>query len=224
MHERPKALLIAGSSRAGATTSESIANYIIERLSTKGVPSTKLILNQLFKSETGADEMLKLVDDADIVIFSFPLYVDTLPYLVTRAYELIHERKKVSSPRSSRFFVVINSGFPEPHQSDTAIGISRRFAKASGMTWAGAFAVGAGSAILGRPLQELKKKTKRLMEALDLASDALACGVPIPNDAFKLVSKGLPAWIYVMAANHVVKKEAAENRTLERMHDRPYLR
>ena len=51
------------------------------------------------RSPEGRDRMLAAVDAADLVIVSFPLYIDQLPAPLLEALELIAEHRKAQAAR-----------------------------------------------------------------------------------------------------------------------------
>ena len=78
-------------------------------------------------------ELLAAVDRAGIIVLACPLYVDALPYLVVRTFELIaeHRRARPVADRQ-RFVSIMNCGFPEAHQNDTGLAICRQFTREVG--------------------------------------------------------------------------------------------
>jgi hypothetical protein len=135
------------------------------------------------------------VDRADLILLAFPLYIDTVPYLVGRALEVIagHRRAAGDGARPQGLFALANNGFPEAHQNNLAFAIVRRFAAGSGMAWLGGMALGAGEAkIGGRPL-EAKSDSGiplfRISQALDAAGAALARGEALPAEASQGMAK-----------------------------------
>jgi len=99
--------------------------------------------------------------------------------------------------------------FPEAGQCDTALAISRRFASEVGMKWLGGLALGQGGAIEGKPLTEAGGKARNARKALDLAADALANDLPIPEETVSLMAKPIvPRLFYNMLINRMWKKRA----------------
>jgi len=85
------------------------------------------------------------VDRADLILLAFPLYIDVLVYLPTKALEVIAEHRRAAGDgaRLQGLFGLANNGFPEAHQNNLALSILRLFAARSGMTWLGGMALGA---------------------------------------------------------------------------------
>ena len=129
------------------------------------------------------------MDRADLILLAFPLYIDVLVYLPTKALEVIAEHRRAAGDgaRLQGLFGLANNGFPEAHQNNLALSILRLFAARSGMTWLGGMALGAGEGILGgRPLEAKSADgipLFRISQALDTAGAALARGEALPAEA-----------------------------------------
>ena len=60
--------------------------------------------------------LLDAVDSADVLVLAFPIYVDSLPYLVTRTLDLLAEHRQQRSPAAApRLLCITNSGSPKSH-------------------------------------------------------------------------------------------------------------
>jgi multimeric flavodoxin WrbA len=233
-----RALLIVGSPKIKhPSTSGVLGGYVLERLKERGWETESLTLKRSLGLEKGQVELLSALDRADLILLAFPLYIDALPFLVTKSLEIIaaqgHPRP---NGRRKRLFVVCNNGFPEATQSTLALGICHRFAVETGMTWSGGLAMGAGEALSsGQPLTAAsstgRPPVKHVIQALDIASAALADSRSVPREAIPLIAKnpipfvpfGLWRWIFVKSGIRFWQRRAAENGvTKEKMLDRPY--
>jgi hypothetical protein len=169
------------------------------------------------------------VDNAYVIVFSTPLYIDSFPALTIKALELIHEHRKISPPTKSQFWVAImNSGFPEKEQMNTAMEIIKNFVKESNFKWGGGIRVGWGSAINEEPLDEKNGMTRKLTRGLSIAASDLYEGNPISVEAEKLASAPfLPLFVEKIVVRLIINrymwdKRAKENKVKNKMHDRPY--
>ena len=108
-----RALLLVGSPKIGVSTSEVLGGYLMERLEEKGWQTRAVKLRpRVFKNES-LKEFLSLVDQANLIVTAFPLYVDSLPALVTKAFEVLWAGSKDLTPsRKRRLFAIVNNGFP----------------------------------------------------------------------------------------------------------------
>jgi hypothetical protein len=197
-------LLLVGSPKLGPSTSSAVGAYLESRLQHHGWETESLVLKSNLRRQEGQDALVAAVGRADLVALAFPLYVDALHTLPTLALEVLAERFAAESSRSApkRWIAVANSGFPEAHQNAVALAICERFASKVGWAWAGGLALGGGEAISsGVPLDATHRSGRppahRVMRALDLATDALTGGDPIPDAAQRLLDQspipGLPA-------------------------------
>lgn len=155
-----RALLLIGSPKSGASTSAVLGGYLLKCLEEMGWSTKTLKLRpQVFKTE-GLNELFSLADRTHLIVPAFPLYIDSLPALVTKAFEVLSEGAgdhMVSGMR--RLFPIVNKGFPEAYQNAPALSICRNFAEKTGMIWAGSLALGAGESLVhGEPLTEKKRK------------------------------------------------------------------
>ena len=167
--------------------------------------------------------MLQLVDESDLIILAFPLYVDCLHSQVIKTLELIAEHEKDKGVMATKRFVAIsNSGFPEANHNSIALAVCRIFAKQVGFMWAGGLAMGGGGLISGRPLAEVGGAVRNQIKALEIAADALAKGEPISEKAVSSMAKlGIPHFMYIWMGNRGWKKEAKQHIAIEKMYDQP---
>lgn len=224
MKDQRKALLLVGSAKRPQSTSESLGRYLLARLATRGYETETAILYQSFRADRRCESLLEAAHHADLLVLAFPLYVDSLPSLVIRTLELMAEHRRIkSSRRTQRLAAIVNCGFPEAHQCDTALAICRRFAQETGLEWAGGLALGGGEAINGQPVLKVKGLARNVIKALDLAGEALAAGEPVPQRAIRLMAKPLmPAWTYTWVAGWRWKRRARQHGMRAKLNARPY--
>jgi hypothetical protein len=181
-------------------------------------------VSRAMRTEARLQELLQAVDRSDLVILAFPLYVDSLPYLVTQALERIaaHRQAKPALKPAS-FLAIANCGFPEPQHCNPALAICEQFAQVTGLRWAGGLALGAGGAISGRSLAGLGGMVQNAVAALDLTAAALAAGEPAPEEAVaRMANPMMPAQAYILLGDLGWLVEARRNHVLTRLVARPY--
>jgi hypothetical protein len=232
MNAQKKALLLIGSPRGPKSISEYLGIYLSRKLQEKGIETEKVRLYPSMKSDEEKEHLCSSLDRSDILILAFPLYVDSLPSSVTKFLEIISEhRKSIKSPRKHQFVAVANNGFPEAHQNDTALAICRRFARETGMEWAGSLSVGGGEGIGfiarlfgNRPLEKLGYFSKKERNALDLITAFLTANGNNPQEVMELrTNRPMPDWMYVMGGTLFDwRYKAWKNKAWKRIHDRPY--
>ena len=224
-----RVLLLVGSAKRPRSTSESLGTYLCERLGERGFEAETLLLHRALKSDQGREDLLAAADRADVLVIAFPLYVDSLPYLVIRAMEVIAKHRKDAHRQAwgelkeQQLVAIANCGFPEARQNDTALAICRQFAREAGFEWAGDLALGGGEAISGQPLSKVKGMARNVIKALDLTATALAEGKPVPQEAVESMAKPItPAWMYALLGGIGWKRQAKKHGTQKKLHDRPY--
>jgi multimeric flavodoxin WrbA len=231
------ALLIVGSPKEKCpSTSGVLGGYVLERLQEFGWETESLTLQAGLLQERGKQDLVSSVDRADLLLLALPLYIDALPFLVTKALEVtaVHARAK-HQEQPLRFSVLSNNGFPEAHQNVLALTICHRFAVQSGMRWAGGLAMGAGEALSsGQSLTSRNRSgppVKHVIQALDMTAAYLAEGQPLPPEAVTMIARSpiphLPfaawRWIFVKTATRRWQRQAASNGiSKENMLARPY--
>ncbi|HKI53493.1 MAG TPA: NAD(P)H-dependent oxidoreductase [Anaerolineales bacterium] len=135
------AVLLVGSPRTRKSTSASLGGYLFEQLKERGVETQTIQIYTTINSQVRMDEMYKAIDDADLVLLAFPLYVDSLPAPVIATLEKIAAHRKGSN-KPIRFAAIANCGFPEAHHNDTALAICSEFARQNNFAWMGSLALG----------------------------------------------------------------------------------
>ncbi len=219
-----RALLIVGSPKTNEpSTSSVLGGYVLERLKEQGWETASLTLRATLNREEGQRELLSSVERARLILLVFPLYVDALPYLVTKALAVIAAQRRAASESSQQRFVgIVNSGFPETHQNAVALAICQEFATQCGLAWAGGLALGGGGMVGGQTPNEAQRSRppfKHVFAALDLTAASLAQGLPVPAEAVRMIKKSpmpfMPSalwhWIYVRIGGKEFVKEAAKN-------------
>lgn len=216
-----RALLIVGSPKTNEpSTSGALGGYLVDRLQQRGWETESLTLRASLNRPEGERELLTAVQRAGLIVLAFPLYVDSLPHLVTKALAAIAAGRRADrAPFAQRLVGIVNCGFPETHQNSVAMAICREFAAQSGIAWAGGLAIGGGGAIGGEPLTAEKRSgapVRHAMEALDMTAAALAEGLPVPAEAVKTIAKSpmpFAIWrrLYIWMGTKGFEKLAAKN-------------
>ncbi len=217
------AAILVGSPKGRTSASWMLGSKLAEGLQEHGVTVKYGMVHHDLRSEEGTGNLLELVDSSDLVVLAFPLYVDSLPAPLTRLLELVAERRgRNVAAGSPRLAVIVQCGFPEVHQCDTAVGICRHFAETSGMRWAGALAMGMGGALEG-DFHRLPGGGKTILDALGKTAKALAGGGEIPDEAKALFAKSLmPRWLYTLTGNMGWRLKMRKNKAKRPIGYRPY--
>ena len=195
-----KALLLVGSPKPGESSSESLGRYLFDDLERCGVQTQTLHVVKAVRMDESIAELRAAVSAADLVVLSFPLYVDSLPAPAIRALELLAEQPAAEG--APAFVAICQSGFPEVEHNAVAVEICRNFARGAGFEWAGDLVFAAGGMIGGQPLRKLRGMMRSAIKALDLAAEALAAGRPVPEEAVQLMARPpIPKFGYRFMAN-----------------------
>ncbi len=225
MTDMKTALLLVGSPFGFRSASGSLGSYLMDRLTAKGFTTNKVHIHKSVKSQEGIEEILHLVRTSDLVVLTFPLYIDSLPAPVIKAMEMIAKhREEAADARRQKFVAISNSGFPEAHQNLIALEICRCFAQRSGFEWAGGLAFGMGPVTRRKPLDELGGIVRNVKKALDVTALALSEGRAIPEEASKQMAKSiLPHRLYWWMGNRRWKYDAKKNGITDRVRAQPHL-
>ena len=218
-----RAVLLVGSARPrGTGNSEALGSYLLARLAEGGMDTGVFHVGRSQRPEKER-LLLQAVDGADVFVLSTPLYVDALPYLVTRCAERIAAHRAEQSESSTvRFLAIVNCGFPEWEHTRTALDICQVFARQAGLEWVGGLGLGGGEAIGGRPLEELGGQTRHVRRGLDLAAEALLAGHVIPEEAQTLLARpAIPSRLYTAIGSIGWLRAARRHGTLRRLWDQP---
>ncbi len=224
MNSKKRVLLLIGSPRQQASTSLSLGTYLIEKMQAQGFESQTIFLHKSFKTEGRTKVLLDVVNQVDFIVIAFPLYLDCLPYSVIKMMEIVAQnRRNRKISMTQRLVCIVNNGFPEPHQTDTAIAICMQFAKEAGFDWAGSLKLGGGEAIQGRPLNKVKGMARNVIKSLNIAATALSLGDPVPQDAKALMAKKMvPYFIYRWLGKMHWKRDAKKHEVHKKMDSRPF--
>ncbi len=220
-----RVLLLTGSPRGKKSTSQALGGFLLDRLEERGVATDTVRLYTVQKSAERQAMLLHRVDEADLVVLAFPVYVDSLPAPVIASLERIaRHRRQTPGRRPQRFVALSNCGFPEPAHTETPLAMCAQFARESGFAWAGGLGLGGGEGLVhGTPLEELGGRAARLRKALDLTAGCLASGGPVPAEAEALMGRpAIPPWLYRMVGNLSWRRTARRNGVQRALKATPY--
>jgi multimeric flavodoxin WrbA len=194
---RTVALLVGSAKPKGTSASACIAAAFERKFKARGLACQLHYATEFVHDGLAALDSARSIAQADLFVLATPLYVDSLPALVTHALELI-ARARGSNAVAGAFVPFINCGFPEPEHTRTALRITRHFARAAGYRFAGGLPLGAGGIVTPeRSLDEERPPVAHVVRAITLAADALASGYAVPTSALESLLHGfLPEALY----------------------------
>ncbi len=225
-----RALLLVGSPKVKSpSTSAVLGGYVLNQLKQRGWETESLTLRGNLLQEEGLAEFGTAIDRTNLILLVFPLYIDSLPFLMMKSLEVMAEHfSNCSEKNPKRLFALANNGFPEAYQNALALAICQRFAIDTNMIWLGGLAMGAGEALFGGlPIEGTERAgrppVKQIIQALDVASAALGNGQIVPPEAAQLMAKTpipfmpfrLWRWLFIKMANQHWRPLAAANQVGE---------
>lgn len=134
------------------------------------------------------DEILGNIKKSDVIIFAFPLYIDSPTSLTLEFLDYIIDKK--IKLENKLIYAVINCGFRDGSQNITAVNIIKRWCVKVGAEYASSIMIGAGEVvgkdkftfISKRALKDIKRfaevvefkqKEKDIITTVDLLNDKL---------------------------------------------------
>jgi hypothetical protein len=179
-----------------------VGAHLLKDLQGRGLQVEEAIIYEEAKSDASLQRLVERMGMADLVVLSFPLYVDSLPSRVIRLMELAEEKSSRERLRGKGLLVMINSGFPETRQSAVAFEICRLFAVSVGMAWKGALCLPGGPIIASIELEQAGGRARHQVKGLGIAANDLAGGKEVSDQAKEEFSRlGIPKWLYIITAN-----------------------
>lgn len=98
-----------------------------------------------------AELIARMAEYAEVVVV-FPLYADALPVPLL---DFLKSLEAAAPPHRPRLSVLVNCGFLEYRQNETAVRILRFFCRRNGYAFGSVLMMGSGEAILGSPFRFL---------------------------------------------------------------------
>jgi len=134
----------------------------------------------------------------DILVFSFPLYIDGIPsHLLSCLCEL--EQYFRQNPSDTMVYAMSNNGFFEGEQNKYAIELMKNWCIKSGLKWGGGLGVGAGGMLGGlKDVPAGKGPKKNISLAINKLSENI---LNKKENGIKFVSPNLPRFMYILVAH-----------------------
>lgn len=208
-----KVLLLVGSPRKEHSTSNAIGQYLLKNFSNANYSVETIFIGDFSQDETRNLKIMSAFNESDVIILSYPLYVDSLPSPCIKILEYItSERKKISTNKNQIFMAAGNCGFYEKEQIANSLKVCSFFAEENKLSWHGGIAIGGGPQLQGKELTSLGGMTVKLRKALDLACNDIMYGNEIQIDEInKLLDPPEPRFLYFILANFGFKQQAKKN-------------
>jgi hypothetical protein len=202
-----KALLINGSPHRAAAASR----VILDTLKAKLGPRHEYRMIEVVTQREALPEDL----EADLLVLAFPLYVDSLPSPVLD-WLISCERLRSETSRSGgalkpqAMIAVVNCGFYEGVQNESALAIVANFCARAGIQWRGGLGIGSGGMMKGvesAPENMFIKRpvSRAITELAELALD------PSRGPRVIYASHAFPRRLYIAAAHSGWRHDARAN-------------
>ena len=139
-------MIKVGLMNASPKSKESVSGYLLKDLKDfiRDAEFTDFTVNG--KELNG--QMIEDIGKANVLIFSFPLYVDGVPSHLL--YCLLQMEQKLRDAKADlTVYAIVNCGFYEGHQSEYALQIIRNWCEKAKITWGQGLGIGAGPMIAG---------------------------------------------------------------------------
>lgn len=217
-------LFLVGSPKARNSTSESLGNHVVQQLADADVTVETFYSHLIFRTPKKTEEFIQAFDRTDLLLITYPLYVDSLPYLLTKALEtLADHRAHTPSSHQQRLACIGNCGFPEPKHLDLSLEILHQFALETDMDWYGGLAIGEGGAVDGAAIPNIAGRMRHQVQALELMGEALIAGHPIPDEAVELAARPIiPYRLYTLMGAVGWHYLAHQHAVRSKLYDTPY--
>lgn len=159
----------------------------------------------VYTSKNDAPEKIwAAVQKATDVLFVFPLYADSVPVSLMKFLKTAPE---FPAARGKRIHILINCGFFEPRQNDTALEIMDTFCRQEGFETGSRLCIGSGEAIMNTPFAFIARRNikKLLKNIIRGGKTTLYTTMPISRKMFVKASTGY--WLEMGRKNGITREQ-----------------
>ncbi|MCK4895594.1 MAG: NAD(P)H-dependent oxidoreductase [Candidatus Heimdallarchaeota archaeon] len=232
------------SPRGDKSASHAIGSYVVSLFEEKNIVVKTFEIYKSLRKKERIEEMIKSIDECDIILLASPLYIDQAPYMTIKLMDIISEAFKQSKIQSKtrHLFAISNAGFLEYYHNNLVLKIYEQFAIENDLTWAGGLPIGAAGTYATYPIpeflkmlvqlpkddprQEIYHKPTKILDGVIRASvDYLSKGEIVPKDELqKLEFIPMPLEAYVKGGNSTWPQAAEQHGAVDKLRDKPYER
>lgn len=157
-----------------------------------------------FGFHTGAvtGEETEVLNQADALVFSFPLYVDGIPGHLLSCLAGLEKASSIN--KEIRVYGIVNCGFFEGIQAETALLVLENWCAKAGYVWGSGVGVGGGGALAQMPKTKSGHGPREPVEkALKALADTICARETLQNQQTQenqYVSVAFPRFLYKLAA------------------------
>lgn len=223
-------LILIGSPKAQSSASNNFASYVEDKFKMNGVEADKMYIVRHQKPEK-MEELVKKASGTELMVLINPLYIDSIPAITINFMEQFclyqKSQKDSENAKKQKLLAIFNSGFPEPHHNNVAVGMCENFAQQTNMEWIGGITIGMGAAFESRQVKDSGGMSRNLRKGMDLIVDSLSQNNDIPPDAVRIASKPLmplflAKWGMRFLGGRMWKGQVKDKSVIKKMYDRPY--
>ncbi|MDV4152614.1 hypothetical protein R0131_17440 [Clostridium sp. AL.422] len=210
-----KISLINGSPKVKDSASEIILKELKNYLNNNELSKNLSISEYHFRNNKFDNYIIQEVIKSDVLVFSFPLYVDGVPSHLLRCLLQLEESFNKIKEKDIKVYALVNCGFYEGKQNKLAIEIIENWCEKCGIKWGQGLGIGAGPllhSVKNVPLDHGPKKN--LGKAMTIISNNilnnsrdnnLFINANFPRFVYKIV--GEMGWKKAIKANNLKVKD-----------------
>ncbi len=191
-----KIIILNGSPRAPKSNSRRYAEIFVQHCSCE---------NEYFNIlKTNHHELCSRLSGFTDLLFVFPLYADGIPVTLLNFLKTLEQNPPRNKPVVS---ILINCGFLEYRQNDTAVKMIELFCKQNGYRLGSVLKIGSGESILDTPFRLLAvRQIKKLSASITKAKyRVLQTTMPLTPNMF--VKASTSYWINYGKKNGITKEQ-----------------
>ena len=207
-------------------TRNSVSAMLIGQI--EEITKTKATVYQAVKLAEQEDISLTLSDilNVDILLFIFPLYIDSLPAPLVKVLGSIEREAAGKDGRLPVVFAVCSCGFYEAAQTRVALDIIENFAVRAGLKWGYGIGISCGPLVLSQEKNMDKGRAANVYTALTALGEAMWGGDVKRGDEAEsqnvFVTPKIPRFFYQLGGDYSWRKAAKKYNTGKLLKAKPY--
>lgn len=182
-----RVVFLLGSPRGVKTGTESIADYLGERL--PGFEVEKWRAHQMFRDSERVAAFAETLRGAHLLVLCTPVYVHSLPWPFQEVLTALADAPTRDGLSGLKVMTVIHSGYFEDVQRQTCFEMCCHFCRETGMVYRGGLGFGASPLIAGRPLESTGRVMRWVRRALDEMATCIADDRELSERATALIRR-----------------------------------
>ena len=212
-----KIVAINGSPKPNESASGMLIQQIEDILHTNAtVFSVRKLLDQKEFAHFSA-----VLQDADVLLVVFPLYIDSLSAPLIKVLSLIEQEGRLQREVPLKVYAICNCGFYEAEHTRLALQMIERFAVRAGFNWGYGIGIGCGGMLLSLPGNLAKGPAANVHAVLRELCDEIAGTISGTQNVF--VTPKFPRFLYKLSGNMGWNQMAKRNNVRTIIHARPHV-